>query len=223
MEIERINEDTVKFYISYLDIEERGFDREEIWYSRERSEELFWEMMDEVHQEEEFMIEGPLWIQVQALEKGLEVLVTKAQLSKDGQKLELPISEDKLRDLPVDEKIESLLDQHFQGKQHDANILQFEDGILEFITEFEDFDDLIALSNRCGLDGLATKLFAYDNKYYLYIEFSEEEIDEEEIDNVLSILLEYSEESPITVHMLEEYGKVVMESDVFDTVNKYFA
>lgn len=68
MEIERINDDTVKFYISYIDIEERGFDREEIWYSRERSEEL-WEMMDEVHQEEEFMIEGPLWIQVQALEK----------------------------------------------------------------------------------------------------------------------------------------------------------
>ncbi|CAH0344488.1 adaptor protein MecA [Bacillus sp. CECT 9360] len=223
MEIERINDDTVKFYISYIDIEERGFDREEIWYSRERSEELFWEMMDEVHQEEEFMIEGPLWIQVQALEKGLEVLVTKAQLSKDGQKLELPISEEKLKDLPVDEKIESLLDQHFHGKQQESNLLQFEDGILEFVTEFDDFDDLIALSTRYGLDELTSKLFAYGNKYYLYIEFSEEEIDEDEIDNVLSILLEYSEESPTTVHMLEEYGKVVMESDVFETVNKYFA
>ncbi|PLT33878.1 adaptor protein MecA [Bacillus sp. V5-8f] len=223
MEIERINEDTVKFYISYIDIEERGFDREEIWYSRERSEELFWEMMDEVHQEEEFMIEGPLWIQVQALEKGLEVLVTRAQLTKDGQRLELPISEDKLKDLPVDEKIESLLDHHFQGKHQVDNVLQFEDGILEFITEFENFDDLIALSNRQGLDGLVTKLFVYQNKYYLYIEFSEDESDEDEIDNILSILLEYSEESPITVHMLEEYGKVVMENDVFITVNKYFA
>ncbi len=42
MEIERINEHTVKFYMSYGDIEDRGFDREEIWYNRERSEELFW-------------------------------------------------------------------------------------------------------------------------------------------------------------------------------------
>ena len=49
MDIERINDHTVKFYISYIDIEERGFDREEIWYNRDRSEELFWEMMDEVH------------------------------------------------------------------------------------------------------------------------------------------------------------------------------
>ena len=56
--------------------------------------------MDEVHHEEEFTVEGPLWIQVQALDKGLEILVTKAQLSKDGHKLELPISEEKLRDLP---------------------------------------------------------------------------------------------------------------------------
>ncbi|AOH53925.1 adaptor protein MecA [Peribacillus muralis] len=222
MEIERINDDTVKFYISYIDIEERGFDREEIWYSRERSEELFWEMMDEVHQEEEFMIEGPLWIQVQALEKGLEVLVTKAQLAKDGQKLELPLSDDKLKDLNVADKMDTLLDQHFQGKDEESGIT-FEDGMIEFITTFEDFEDVISLSKRHGLDDWTTKLYVYQNKYYLYIEFSETEIDEEEIDNVLSLLLEYSQESPITVHMLEEYGKIVIENDVFSTVDKYFA
>ncbi|MGJ0375998.1 adaptor protein MecA, partial [Listeria monocytogenes] len=31
MEIERINEDTIKFYISYLDLEERGFNQEDVW------------------------------------------------------------------------------------------------------------------------------------------------------------------------------------------------
>ncbi|MBT2645755.1 adaptor protein MecA [Bacillus sp. ISL-34] len=222
MEIERINDDTVKFYISYIDIEERGFDREEIWYSRERSEELFWEMMDEVHQEEEFMIEGPLWIQVQALEKGLEVLVTKAQLAKDGQKLELPLSDEKLRDLNVSDKMDTLLDQHFHDKDEESG-MTFEDGMIEFITTFEDFEDVISLSKRHGLDDWTTKLYVYQNKYYLYIEFSEAEIDEEEIDNVLSLLLEYSQESPITVHMLEEYGKIVIENDVFTTVDKYFA
>src|SRR5690625_6568829 len=85
MEIERINENTIKFYISYLDIEDRGFNREEIWYNRERSEQLFWQVMDEAGSEEAFDIEGPLWIQVQAMEKGLEITVTKAQLSKDGE------------------------------------------------------------------------------------------------------------------------------------------
>lgn len=219
MEIERINDNTVKFYISYRDIEERGFDREEIWYNRERSEELFWEMMDEVHQEEEFMIEGPLWIQVQALDKGLEVLVTKAQVSKDGQKFELPIPEEKLKDLPVDDRIEELLDQHFNPKGED---ITNEESSLEFLIAFNDFEDLILLSNRNILDTLVTRLYSYENKYYLYIEFLEEEFEEDEIDDALSMLLEYGVETQVTIHRVEEYGKLIISEDVFGEMRKYF-
>ncbi|WP_449623104.1 adaptor protein MecA [Robertmurraya sp. Marseille-Q9965] len=220
MEIERINDNTVKFYISYGDIEERGFDREEIWYNRERSEELFWEMMDEVHQEEEFMIEGPLWIQVQALDKGLEVLVTKAQVSKDGQKFELPIPEDKLKDFSAEERIEELLDQHFHTKNSDLDGPY--DGSLEFLLAFNDFEDLIALSNRNILDSLITKLYSFEGKYYLYVEFLEEDFDEDDIDDSLSMLLEYGVETQVTFHRLEEYGKVIISDDVFAEVRKYF-
>ncbi|MFE8700387.1 adaptor protein MecA [Cytobacillus sp. FJAT-54145] len=219
MEIERINDNTVKFYISYGDIEERGFDREEIWYNRERSEELFWEMMDEVHQEEEFMIEGPLWIQVQALDKGLEVLVTKAQLTKDGQKFELPIPEDKFKDLPVDERIEDLLDQHFQPKSGEDD--SYEDS-LEFLITFKDFEDLISLAKRNILDTLQTKLFSFENKYYLHVEFPEDEFEEDEIDNSLSLLLEYGIEAQVTIYRVEEYGKLIIAENVFEELRKHF-
>lgn len=219
MEIERINENTVKFYISYIDIEERGFDREEIWYNRERSEELFWEMMDEIHQEEEFTVEGPLWIQVQALDKGLEVLVTKAQLSKDGQKFELPIPNDKLKDLPVDEQIENMLDHHFG---HGADETSEDDELLDFLLSFNDFEDLIQLSKRGGLDEIATRLFHFENKYYLYTEFPEGQFNEDQIDDLLSILLEYGNESQVTIHRLEEYGKEILSQDVFSELRKHF-
>ncbi|MBA4536444.1 adaptor protein MecA [Bacillus aquiflavi] len=221
MEIERINENTVKFYISYGDIEERGFDREEIWYNRERSEELFWEMMDEVHQEEEFIIEGPLWIQVQALEKGLEVLVTKAQLSKDGQKFELPVPSDKLKDHPVDDRIEELLDHHFTHKDGQIEVVSFDDG-LEFLLSFEDFEDVIALSHQYELDELKTKLYSFEGKYYLYVEFDDDD-DEVEIDNILSILLEYGDETMVTIHLLDEYGHLIISKDVFRTIRQHFS
>ncbi|WP_251552466.1 adaptor protein MecA [Neobacillus muris] len=221
MDIERINENTVKFYISYVDIEERGFDREEIWYNRERSEELFWEMMDEVHDEEEFAVEGPLWIQVQALDKGLEILVTKAQISKDGQKFELPIPNEKLKDLPVDEKIEELLDQHFQPNFSDDDIL-LEDETLEFILAFKDFEDVIMLSKRPGLDDLITKLYFFEGKYYLYTEFPEDLFEEDEIDDILSILLEYGYETQLTIHRIQEYGKEIISDNVFAELRKHF-
>jgi adapter protein MecA 1/2 len=223
MEIERINENTVKFYISYLDIEERGFDREEIWYNRERSEELFWEMMDEVHQEEEFEVEGPLWIQVHALDKGLEVLVTRAQIGKDGQRFDLPIT-DKMKDFPVDERIEELLDQQFNpGKDDFDEDMDLLDEPLEFLLYFKDFEDVISLSKRLGLDDFYTRLFSFENKYYLYVEFDEDLFNEEEIDNFLSILLEYGNESQITIHRLEEYGKEIIKENVFETIRTHFS
>ena len=221
MEIERIDEYTVKFYISYGDIEERGFDREEIWYNRERSEELFWEMMDEVHGEEDFVVEGPLWIQVQALDKGLEVLVTKAQLSKDGQKFELPIPNDNLKDIPVDDKIEEILDQHFSHTDEEELLL--EEGSLEFLLVFKDFEDIISLSNREGLDKLDTKLYHFEGKYYLYTEFPEDVYEEDEIDDILSILLEYGYETQLTIHRIQEYGKEIIAKDVFTELRKYFS
>jgi len=223
MEIERINENTVKFYISYGDIEERGFDREEIWYNKERSEELFWEMMDEVHGEEDFVVEGPLWIQVQALDKGLEVLVTKAQVSKDGQKFELPIPNDKIKDIPVDDKIEELLDQHFNPNHTDDDELLLEEETLEFLLAFKDFEDVISLSNRSGLDDLITKLYHFEGKYYLYTEFPEDLFEEDEIDDILSVLLEYGYETQITIHRVQEYGKEIISKDVFDELRKYFS
>ena len=222
MEIERINENTVKFYISYGDIEERGFDREEIWYNRERSEELFWEMMDEVHQEEEFVVEGPLWIQVQALEKGLEILVTKAQVSKDGQKFELPIPNEKLKGLPVDDNIEDILDQHFNPGHSEDDDLLLEEESLEFLIAFKDFEDVIMLSNRGGLDDLITVLYNFDNKYYLFTEFPEDLFEEDEIDDILSILLEYGYETQLTIHRIQEYGKEIIANNVFAEIRKYF-
>src|SRR5699024_6205868 len=110
MEIERINENTVKFYISYVDIEDRGYEREDIWYNRERSEQLFWQMMDEVHYRQDVSVEGPLWIQVQALEKGLEILVTKAHRSKGGTPVDSIEDIDETIDITINEKAKQMLD-----------------------------------------------------------------------------------------------------------------
>lgn len=221
MEIERINENTVKFFISYVDVEERGFDREEIWYNREKSEELFWEMMDEVHEEEGFVFDGPLWIQVQALEKGLEVLVTKAQISKDGNRYELPFSEDKLKELSLDEQIEKYLDDHFYENSLDSTESEGNETV-SFIAAFQDFEDLISLSKRPLPRDMRSRLFSMDQKYYLYTEYSFEHFSEEEVDNMISVILEYGSESKRTLEVLEEYGDEIIEENVFDVLKQHF-
>jgi adapter protein MecA 1/2 len=224
MEIERVNDHTLKFFITYRDIEKRGFNKEEIWYNRERGEELFWEMMDEAHQQEEFPLEGPLWIQVQALDKGLEILVTRAALSNDGSKLELPISDDKTIDMPVDQNIGKLLDQNF--KQSDESEFEDEieaedDGYLSFVIGFADFEDLVSLSHEIDTDLFIDSLYTYDNKYYMNVEFNTDASDDEQ-DNILSRILEYGYESTVTIYRIQEYGKVIVSEKGLETIRNYF-
>lgn len=223
MEIERINENTIKFYISYMDIEDRGFEREEIWYNRERSEQLFWQMMEEVNNKEEFVIEGPLWIQVQALEKGLEIIVTKSQIVKDGEQLKLPVDEDSHIDIQMDEKIETILESKF-GKDKSTKDEEADED-LSVVFSFNDFENIIQLSHSfpSDLEGLEETLFHYKDKYYLFIEFSQEEYNDHDQENMISHLLEFANDSNVSMAVLEEYGKVIFRENVLSQIKKYFA
>ena len=224
MEIERINENTVKFYISYIDIEDRGFEREEIWYNRERSEQLFWQMMDEVNYKEDFNVEGPLWIQVQAMDKGLEIIVTKAQVSKNGEKLELQTEDGNTVDFPVDKKIENILDDKF-GKAEDMEVDdEIETENLWIIVSFDEFEDVIQLSHYFDnyIKNAEETLYHYNNKYYLYLEFSQDSLDDHEQENIISQVLEFADDTDVTIHFLEEYGKKIFEMDTFEQVRSHF-
>ncbi|WP_440894915.1 adaptor protein MecA [Amphibacillus sp. Q70] len=225
MEIERINENTVKFYISYMDIEDRGFNREEIWYNRERSEQLFWQVMDEAGDEETFDMEGPLWIQVQAMEKGLEITVTKAQLSKDGQNLELPIDSSNL-DEQLNDKLEDLLDIQM-NKDSDKEDQQTEDEdfarLIHYTFVFDDFEDVIQLSHRIGSDkGIENELYYYKNQYILILKFDDSTLDDYVQDNLLSIIYEFGINKKIAIPIILEYGKVIFSENALGQIKHYF-
>lgn len=224
MEIERINENTVKFYISYVDIEDRGFEREEIWYNRERSEQLFWQMMDEVNYKEDFSVEGPLWIQVQALEKGLEIIVTKAQISKGGTPIDSIDEIDDTIDITINEKAKSIIEEKF-GKNEAVDDEEVnDDSSLWMTANFHDLEDVIQLSHYFQGNyesDLITVLYFYENKYYIYVELAPKLFEYQE--DILSQILEYSTESDVTYHVLDEYGKVIFENNVFSQMRGHFS
>ena len=223
MEIERINENTVKFYISYVDIENRGFEREDIWYNRERSEQLFWQMMDEVNYKEDFSVEGPLWIQVQALEKGLEIIVTKAHLTKDEEPIDSIDNLDDTMDITIDEKAKAIFGQTDSHYNSEGSGRSSDDSTLWMTAKFNNLEDVIQLSHSIWCEkenDLITKLFYYDDRYYLYIEMEPETFEHQE--DILSQVLEYSNESDVTYHVLSEYGNIIFQKDVFSNIRKYF-
>lgn len=220
MEIERLNDSTIKFYITYKDIENRGFDREEIWYNRERGEELFFEMINEANDKENFELEGPLWIQVQALEKGLEIIVTRGQISDGNVRLEIPVTNEQIN-IPVDEKIVDMLDEKFvKNKYRDRDDDELE--LLDLVIGFDDFEDLISLSHDLPVRGFTNSLYHFENRYYLYVMFTDE-FPEEEQDDILSQILEFGYESELTIYRIQEYGKEIIAEDALQGLQKMFS
>ena len=215
MDIERINENTIKLVISYKDIEERGFTKDEIWYNRDKGEELFWVMMDEVN-DDQFEINGPLWIQVVAKDVGLELTVTIVTNPTEmlGAGME---------DLQAKGNQFSNL---FDVDPFNPNIPDFieEEDVLvdDIVFEFKNFDDLIPLAKSAPEDfDLINELFEYEGKYYLYVDLHEIQ-DVEDQQDIISPILEYADESSKTIHVIREYGKLIMEGDCFRITREYF-
>lgn len=232
MKIERINENTLKFYISYVDIEDRGFDREEIWYNRDRSEELFWQMMDEAHSQESFSLEGPLWIQVQALEKGMEIIVTRAQVSKNGLNLQLPAPDEKGTDVantdrgqsgkePVpDDKNEVMLN----APESSSKVIrqQKKRRKRSFVIAFEDFEDLISLSHIFEHGArIDSDLYTYNQKYFVMVTFAND-VPNRLQDDYLSRIMEFGTGTGPTAVLLQEYGKKIIGKHAFSTIKASF-
>ena len=213
MDIERVNENTLKLFITYRDIEDRGYSREEIWYNRAKGEELFWEVINEVNTEDYFELEGPIWIHINASEVGLEVVVTRASFNPetDISSMFQPM-EDMHDNRPEPMNIEQSLLDAFENEQNEVTTFRY---------VFKDIDDVIPVAKRLLNRGLETSLYRLENKYYLIVNF-ENLVDKAEIRNINSIIREYLASSKVTVYRLEEYGEAIMVNNCFETVVQFF-
>ena len=209
MDIERINENTFKLFITYSDIEARGYTKEDIWYSRNKGEELFWDVISEVNTDEYFDLEGPIWIHINASESGLEVIVTRANISPD-QDLEDSSEIDLTHLADLESDIFDVLDDN-----NEENVF------MNVRFKFKDIDELIPVAKRLQPYILNTSLYTFEGYYYLVVDLSDY-VDVDIRKNVVFILKEYLTQSKVTIHRMEEYGQVVMKDHALEQVLQYF-
>jgi adapter protein MecA 1/2 len=217
MDIERINENTLKLFITYSDIEDRGYSREEIWYNRSKGEELFWDVIGEVNTEDYFDLDGPIWIHINASEQGLEVIVTRANLHPDQEATAMMDSFDENREVAAQlREMESVIFESFDtDSDEDMTISNAR-------FAFKDIDELIPLAKRIAPMGLTSSLYQFEGRYYLHVDFTDLP-EQRERKNALALIKEYLRPSRLTIHRLDEYGNLIMENNCFETVLEYFA
>ncbi|MER2039187.1 MAG: adaptor protein MecA [Solibacillus sp.] len=215
MDIERINENTLKLFITYSDIEDRGYSREEIWYNRAKGEELFWDVIGEVNTDDYFDLDGPIWIHINASEIGLEVVVTRASVNNDSDTSSMAGSfED---DLHITDQLNEMEESLFNSLGKSAKEAE---QIENARFRFKDIDELVPLAARAVQFGVKSALYKWEDNFYLFVDLQDIEL--QEAKDIVALCSEYLASSKLTIHRLEEYAEAIIPEKCFETINNFF-
>jgi adapter protein MecA 1/2 len=258
MEVQRLNKNSIRLYLTAYDVQNHGYELDEV-LNKDINLELFTKVMSQIDSEFDiFNSSGYLQVVVHVVSGGIEFIATLIPTNQEdffGSVTPESLNqwEEFFPPAPLIDQAMSIYEQMRKEQQlYGQTSLEgikacdckqdeicsscarsYEDvdkpELVEpkpILTKFKDIEQLIQLANRLKVSGLAQQLYFYENKYYLYTEFAYS--DEFylwttlELDRIQSILLEYGEKTPITIHRLEEYGKVIMPENALITIREHF-
>jgi len=158
MRIERLSNDQFKIFLTFDDLIERGFTKDDLWHDASSVRNLFSDMMYEASSELGIELEGMLLVQVHLMQaQGMHIFVTQQyeDLNWDDDYIEMKVTLDESKEL---------------------------------IFSFEEFEDIIQVSAYLSPLGIQNGTVYYlDNRYYMIIEDTDlENIDKEDIIGIMS-------------------------------------
>lgn len=100
MRIERLSNHQFKIFLTFDDLIERGFDKENLWIDLENVKDLFSDMMYEASDEIDFELYGSLQVQVNIMQaQGMHVIVTQKigdhEIEEDFIEMKVTLNESK--------------------------------------------------------------------------------------------------------------------------------
>lgn len=191
MRIEQISDNQFTIFLSFEDLIERGFTKDDLWHDASSVQNLFSDMMYEASSELDFELEGMLLVQVHLMQaQGMHIIVTKnfENIDEDEDFIEMKVTLDESNEL---------------------------------IFAFEEFEDLIQLSSylsSISIDG--GQVYYMDQCYYML--FNEQDLKDQEKEDVIAIMSEFSQPSIVTSFRLQEYGKEIFSTNAVKQMIEFF-
>jgi len=210
MEIEHINDDTIRVVIGNSDLEERGITFLDLLGNQKQIEKFFYSILEEVDIDEEFQESEAVTFQVMPNNNGLELFISKGNNFQD----ELSDLDLKNHTNPLKQN-NNLLDEMEENANNDLQVKQA-------VVALEDFEHAIQLSKSLYMESGLSNLYLLDDQYYLQLSFFVEEMHGRTSEEEIAIALEYGSKSDMTYDVLDEYGKLLMDSNALETLRYYF-
>lgn len=213
MEMEHINENTIRVLIKSEDLAARGITFLDLLGNHNEIENFFYSILEEVDIDEEFKGSEAVTFQVLPKGDGLELFISK-NLPPEGME-----NFDDMSDGSTEDITDML-------KKHVASQLQETESQPElgnrFIFELNSFEAMVQLASEVYLDSVTTNLYQMNDRYYLEVQFMDNDTTDIEVENALAYLMEFANRTQVTSEVLTEYGKIIMEHDALELTRYYF-
>lgn len=224
MEMERINENTIRVLIDSDDLQARGIHILDLLGNHQQIQDFFYSILKEVDSDRQFQDNDSVTFQVMPNNNGLELFISKNDAFSDA-------------DQPMDAITDYL--QHADQHDHQDDQASFahsashdntdlydlpaEPLTKEVVAEFNSFEDLIAFTRLVNDHQIVSELYKYDGKYYLSLRFLvTAEQTEMDIKNHLALVYEYGNPTRLSTSFLGEHGKKLMEVSAIHLIKHYF-
>lgn len=225
MEMEHINENTIRVLIESTDLEERGITFLDLLGNHKQIEDFFYSILEEVDVDEKFHESDAITFQVLPSGNGLELFISKGgPLSEeiDFSSSSGDFEENEFSKLIKNQLMKDGQEVEEEDDEDDEDLSESSQLTQEFVLRFHEFEDMVSLSKQLYLENATSRLYWYKNGYFLHLIFFTEETTERSVEDQITVALEFSQRTPVTPGILIEHGKVIMEDNVLELSRFYF-
>ena len=227
MEMEHIDENTIRVTISHDELSERGVTLWDLLSNRKQMEEFFYHILEEVDTEHAFIGNDTVTFQVLPGKDGmLDMIISKnngglvpEQILKKLVSANDKVSPEFLKSTQTDKATTSKQDNNQKTNNKNDEITN--DLSEEIIVKFNDFEDFLALANNFEIDEVKSDLYVYHGQFYVHIQVYPEQLNSE-VKAKLALVYEYADNAHTTAAMLAEHGKLLMKDTAFEQARYYF-
>ncbi|WP_326717438.1 adaptor protein MecA [Vagococcus jeotgali] len=225
MEMERINENTIRVSIANEDLEERGIRVLDLLGNQKEIENFFYSILEEVDIDNQFQENDSITFQVLPNYDGLELFISKSNIINPPTDMNSYMENqvDEFTDFLKNHIVSQEEDQDISVEVLDENDIYADESVSkDMVFRANDFEDLIELSNVINMSHATTNLYQYQSAYFLVVTFYLEDISKSQVKNDISKLYEFLMKTPVTKDILEEYGQSIIEDNALNLLSFYF-
>ena len=232
MEMEYINENTIRVFIDTDDLIERGISFMDIMSNQNEVEHFFMSILEEVDVSQKFQHTEAITFQVMPKRNGIDLYISKGfgddnEEDSAFQQLMETIGELEDEDKEKANERQNVLDDHATqeaDKKKKAASAETEDPRVprEITLVFRIFEDFLAFARDFKDEFAQVDLYVYNEFYFALIKFEANELTDDEIEVLISFAQEYAELSALNAGLIRERGTEIARGNASVQIRRAF-